>query len=208
MKRAAAHDGFAMRGRAFVGWVRWFLLVTGVLALTYVSVTLLRATLYQKAAAATLEEQVSSQEQRRVSQTPALAVTREGDVLGRIEIPRLGVRVAILEGTSSRTLRLGVGHITGTALPGSAGNIGIAGHRDTYFRALKDARANDEIQIQTAAGVSLYKVDWVKVVAPGDTEVLASSTESALTLVTCYPFYYIGASPKRFVVHAQRIEQE
>jgi sortase A len=197
-----------MRGRAFVGWVRWFLLVTGVLALTYVSVTLLRATLYQKAAAATLEEQVSSQEQRRVSQTPALAVTREGDVLGRIEIPRLGVRVAILEGTSSRTLRLGVGHITGTALPGSAGNIGIAGHRDTYFRALKDARANDEIQIQTAAGVSLYKVDWVKVVAPGDTEVLASSTESALTLVTCYPFYYIGASPKRFVVHAQRIEQE
>jgi sortase A len=129
-------------------------------------------------------------------------VAKEGDVLGRIEIPRLGVKVAILEGTTSQTLRLGVGHIEGTALPGENGNIGIAGHRDTYFRALKDIRTNDEIQIQTATGLSRFAVDSVQIVDPGDIGVLAPSAEPALTLVTCYPFHFIGAAPKRFVVHA------
>jgi sortase A len=124
-------------------------------------------------------------------------VAKEGDVLGRIEIPRLGVKVAILEGTTSQTLRLGVGHIEGTALPGENGNIGIAGHRDTYFRALKDIRTNDEIQIQTATGLSRFAVDSVEIVDPGDIGVLAPSAGPALTLVTCYPFHFIGAAPKR-----------
>lgn len=131
---------------------------------------------------------------------------KEGDVLGRIEIPRLGVKVVILQGTTSQTLRLGVGHIDGTALPGETGNIGIAGHRDTYFRALKDIRTDDEIQIQTATGLSSYKVDSVQIVAPDDTGVLAPSAGSAITLVTCYPFYFIGAAPERFIVHARRVD--
>ena len=114
------------------------------------------------------------------------------------------MKVAILEGTTAQILRLGVGHIAGTALPGEPGNIGIAGHRDTYFRALKDIRTNDEIQIQTATGLSNYEVDSVQIVAPGDIGVLAPSAESAVTLVTCYPFYFIGAAPKRFIVHARR----
>jgi sortase A len=113
--------------------------------------------------------------------------------------------VAVLQGTTSQTLRLGVGHIQGTALPGEPGNIGIAGHRDTYFRGLKDIRRDDEIQIQTAIGLDKYKVDWVQITVPSDGSVLAPTTESALTLVTCYPFYYIGAAPKRFVVHAHRL---
>ena len=131
-------------------------------------------------------------------------MAKEGDVLGRIEIPRLGMMVAILEGTKSRTLRLGVGHIKGTAFPGEPGNIGIAGHRDTFFRGLRDIRSSDEIQIQTANGLSRYEVDWVRIVAPETIGVLAPSPESAITLVTCYPFHYIGAAPERFVVHAHK----
>ena len=100
--------------------------------------------------------------------------------------------------------RLGVGHIEGTALPGEAGNIGIAGHRDTYFRVLKDIRRDDEIQLQTASGVARYDVDWIQITAPRDGDIVSPTSESALTLVTCYPFYYIGAAPERFVVHARR----
>jgi sortase A len=178
-----------------------FLFVVGALAVSYVALTLLYAKLYQEAAADALEKQISVPQQQKIS--PSRVAAKDGDVLGRIEIPRLGVNVAILEGTTSQTLRLGVGHIEGTALPGEPGNIGIAGHRDTYFRDLKDIRTNDEIQIQTATGLSRYEVDSVQIVAPGDTGVLAPSAESAITLVTCYPFHLIGAAPRRFIVHAR-----
>jgi LPXTG-site transpeptidase (sortase) family protein len=192
----------ATRSRLFLGWMRWFLFIAGALAVSYVALTLLRAKLYQKAADSDLNKRVIEQEQHKVSLPRA--VTKEGDLLGRIEIPRLGMTVAILEGTKSSTLRLGVGHIGGTALPGDPGNIGIAGHRDTYFRSLKDIRASDEIRIQTATGLSRYEVDWVRIVAPNDIGVLAPSAESAITLVTCYPFHYIGAAPERFIVHARK----
>ena len=129
---------------------------------------------------------------------------KPGDVLGRVDIPRLGISVAVLQGTSSQMLRLGAGHIEGTALPGEAGNSGIAGHRDTFFRGLRDIRRNDEIQFQTATGLFRYEVEWAKVVAPDDLSVLAPSTESALTLVTCYPFYFVGPAPNRFVVRAHK----
>ncbi|MFY9853302.1 MAG: class D sortase [Terracidiphilus sp.] len=193
-------QGFAMRGSVFLCWVRRFLFIAGTLAVLYVALALLHAKLYQDAAVNTLEKKTYAQEQLQVGRSQPVA--KEGDVLGRIEIPRLGLKVAILEGTTSETLRLGVGHIAGTALPGEAGNIGIAGHRDTYFRALKDIRVNDEIQIQTATGLSRFAVDSVEIVDPGDTRVLARSAESAVTLVTCYPFHFIGAAPKRFVIHA------
>ena len=204
MTRSPSLDITAMRSRAIVRWMRRILFIAGALATAYVAVTLLHAKLYQKAADSTLENQSRTQEQSNAIPMPAVA--SEGGVVGRIEIPRLGISVAILEGTTSRTLRLGVGHIAQTSLPGQPGNIGIAGHRDTYFRALKDTRTNDMILIQTAIGVTHYKVDWIRIVAPGDTGVLAPSMESALTLVTCYPFYFIGASPKRYIVHALRIQ--
>jgi sortase A len=136
-------------------------------------------------------------------ETPRPAV-KNGDVLDRLEVPRLGISVAVLQGTNSRVLRLGAGNIAGTALPGDLGNSGIAGHRDTFFHELKDIRQNDGIQLQTETGRFRYEVDWVKVVAADDLSVLAPSTESALTLVTCYPFQYFGAAPPRFVVHARR----
>jgi sortase A len=202
MTPALEPQGFAMRSRLFLRWTRTFFFLTGALAVSYVALTLLHARFYQEVANNTLEQQINAEEQHQAS--PSRTVAKEGDVLGRIEIPRLGMMVAILEGTTSKTLRLGVGHIEGTAEPGEQGNIGIAGHRDSYFRALKDIRTNDEIQIQTATGLSRYEVDSVRIVAPDDTEVLAPSAKSALTLVTCYPIHFIGPAPERFVVHAHK----
>jgi sortase A len=182
---------------------RYLFFITGILALGYVGLTLLDAGLYQVSAKRSLESQIQmAKEQTVIQSKPAAKV---GDVLGRMDIPRLGVSVAVLQGTNSRMLRRGVGHIEGTPLPGEPGNSGIAGHRDTFFRELKDVRKNDEIEFQTAAGLFRYQVDWVKVVAPDDTSVLNPSTEAALTLVTCYPFYFVGPAPNRFVVRASQV---
>ncbi len=190
------------RTQRFVRWSRRLLFTTGTLALAYVGFTLLDARLYQASAKRSLESQIQVEEEGKA--TPPKSAVKKGEVLGRMDIPRLGVSVAVLQGTNSRMLRLGAGHIEGTPLPGEAGNSGIAGHRDTFFRKLKDIRANDEIQLQTATGLFRYEVDWAKVVAPDDVSVLAPSTESALTLVTCYPFYLVGPAPKRFVVRAHQ----
>ena len=196
------HKLFAVRNQRFLRWTCLILLITGILALSYVAITLIGARTYQINALSILDKQILVENQQKAEKT--VLVIKEGDVLGHIEIPRIGVSVAVLQGTTSRTLRLGVGHITGTALPGEPGNIGIAGHRDTYFRALKDIRKDDEIHLQTAAGITKYEVDWIQTTSPSDVGVLAPTAESSLTLVTCYPFYYIGAAPKRFIVHAHR----
>jgi len=191
------------RTQRLLGWSRYLFFFTGTLALAYVGFTLLDARLYQVSAKQSLDNQIQVQKEQKIIR-PRPAV-REGDVLGRMDIPRLGVSVAVLQGTKYRTLRVGAGHIEGTPLPGEAGNSGIAGHRDTFFRELKDIRSHDEIQFQTANGLFRYEVDWVKVVAPDDISALAPSAESALTLVTCYPFYLVGPAPKRFVVRAHQL---
>jgi sortase A len=196
--------------RSFVRWSARLLLIIGMLALGYVGFTLLDAQLFQASAERSLESQIQVEREHIVSLSkPELRTVprpvKKGDVLGLMDIPRLGLSVAVLQGTTSRTLRLGAGHIEGTALPGEVGNIAIAGHRDTFFRDLKDIRPNDEIQLQTATALFRYEVDWVKVVDPDDLSVLAPSTESTITLVTCYPFYLVGPAPRRFVVHARQI---
>jgi LPXTG-site transpeptidase (sortase) family protein len=129
----------------------------------------------------------------------------EGDLIGRIKIPRVGVSALVLHGVGSRTLRRGVGHIPGTAQPDRNGNVGLAGHRDSFFRGLKDISKNDTIELTTLDGTFEYKVEWIKIVRPRDTHVLEDEGDAALTLVTCYPFYYVGSAPKRFIVRARRI---
>jgi sortase A len=202
MTGTAEQEGFAKRGSQFLRWTRRLFIITGILALSYVGLTLLNAKVYQKAAGHMLDQHIDAEEQHTVS--PSASAVKEGDALGRIEIPRLGLSVVVLQGTTSKTLLLGVGHMEGTALPGQAGNIGIAGHRDTYFRTLKNIRRDDEILLQTATGIAKYEVDWIQITAPGDGGIVLPSTKSALTLVTCYPFHYIGAAPERYVVHAHR----
>ena len=128
-----------------------------------------------------------------------------GGPLGRIEISSLGLTAMIQEGTGRQTLQRGVGHITGTALLGASGNVGLAGHRDTFFRKLRKIHEGDEITLTTLNGASLYRVDLISIVEPQDSAVLRDSGENLLTLVTCYPFSYVGPSPKRFIVRARQI---
>ena len=139
---------------------------------------------------------------------PALDTKIEGsrpapsEVLGRLDIPGLNLFAMVREGADASTLRRAVGHIPGTALPGEKGNVALAGHRDTFFRALRDIQVHDPIQFETPAGIYRYQVESTRVVGPREIQVLASSRAPTLTLVTCYPFYYIGSAPKRFIVRA------
>jgi len=123
-------------------------------------------------------------------------------VIGRLEIPNLHLTAMIQEGADASTLRRAVGHIPGTALPGRRGNVGLAGHRDTFFRALREIQVNDAIELQTQNGTYRYLVESLRIVGPRDVHVLASTGDESLTLVTCYPFYYVGSAPKRFIVRA------
>lgn len=124
-------------------------------------------------------------------------------LVGRLEIPDLHLVAMVQEGADARTLRRAVGHIPGTALPGLPGNVGLAGHRDTFFRPLRQIRVSDAIQLQTQNGTYRYRVQWTQIVGPRDVHVLSSTGGQSLTLVTCYPFYYVGAAPKRFIVRAR-----
>jgi sortase A len=123
-------------------------------------------------------------------------------VLGRLEIPNLHLTAVVREGADNRTLRLAVGHIPGTALPGGRGNVGLAGHRDTFFWALRNIQQGDAIELKTETQLYRYVVQSTSVVKPQDVQVLESSDKEILTLVTCYPFYYIGSAPERFIVRA------
>jgi sortase A len=130
------------------------------------------------------------------------------DPLAVLRITKLQLEVAVLPGTDDRTLDRGVGHIEDTAAPGTSGNTGIAGHRDGFFRGLKDIAAGDTIELDTLDGKSVYQVERTWIVEPEDVSVLDPTPSSALTLVTCYPFYFIGSAPQRFIVRAVRIGGE
>ncbi|HEX3532170.1 MAG TPA: class D sortase [Thermoanaerobaculia bacterium] len=134
---------------------------------------------------------------------PAPVKLEEGELVGRLEIPRLGLSTIVLEGVEAGTLRRGAGHIPGTVV-----NIGIAGHRDSFFRPLRDIGKNDIITLTTPEATYRYQVEWTRIVAPEETEVLADGGTPELTLVTCYPFSYVGSAPQRFIVRAQRIGDE
>jgi sortase A len=126
-------------------------------------------------------------------------------LIGRLEIPRLQLTAMVREGADGKTLHRAVGHIPGTALPGYAGNVALAGHRDTFFRELRNIKKDDTIEFETENGTYRYLVESTQIVGPRDVSVLAASNGQTLTLVTCYPFYYIGSAPKRFIVRAAQV---
>ncbi|HYM80647.1 MAG TPA: class D sortase [Candidatus Limnocylindria bacterium] len=144
-----------------------------------------------------------------VGSDPVAAATRaevrKSGLIGRIEIPRLGIRAIVAEGVANRTLDRAVGHLPATALPGENGNVGLAGHRDTFFRKLSGVRAGDRIRMTTPDGVFRYRVESVRIVKPDRTDLLHADGASRLTLVTCYPFRWLGSAPKRFVVTAKQV---
>jgi sortase A len=135
---------------------------------------------------------------------PSPEVGTDG-VIGRIEISRLGISTLVIEGTGEPSLRRAAGHIAGTALPGHPGNVGIAGHRDSFFRPLRNIHRDDIITLATLRGEYRYRVVSTKIVDPDDVTVLKADGEDVLTLVTCYPFYFVGSAPSRFIVRAQRV---
>lgn len=136
---------------------------------------------------------------------PAPLPLQNGDPIGLLEIPGAGISEIVAEGTDALTLRRGVGHILGTARPGEPGNVGLAGHRDTVFRGLRKLRLADRIILVTAGGSFEYAVEALQTVAPERTDVLDAGSRPTLTLVTCYPFDFIGPAPLRFVVRAREI---
>jgi len=126
--------------------------------------------------------------------------------LAVLEIPKIGLEVPVFEGTDDITLNRGVGRITGTARPGQGGNVGIAGHRDGFFRGLKDVVVGDRLELKTPVRTETYKVDQVRIVKPTDVQVLENRSVATLTLVTCYPFYFIGNAPQRYIVRATALD--
>jgi sortase A len=122
--------------------------------------------------------------------------------LAVLRIPALHLEVPVLEGTDAVTLNRGVGRIARTSLPGQRGNIGIAGHRDGFFRRLKDIRNGDAIELVTISGTDVFVVDQIRITSPADVSALRPKAKYSLTLVTCYPFYYVGPAPSRYIVEA------
>ena len=202
--------------RRILKWSQRALFACAVLLLGYCAFAVVDAWIFQKRESAELERLL--RDRRTASEvTPQTASTAspkaapaaaEGSLIGRIEIPRLLVSVVVVEGVAKTTLRRAVGHIPGTALPGERGNVGLAGHRDTFFRALKDVRVKDEIQLSTLQGNFKYQVVSLRIVEPENVGVLAPSGENVLTLVTCYPFYFVGPAPKRWIVRARQVSPQ
>lgn len=132
-----------------------------------------------------------------------------GEALGRLEMPRIGLAAVVFEGDSEETLRKGPGHVASTAWPsdepGDPGNCVIAGHRDSFFRLLRDAREGDLVRLVDASGTRLYRLDSRRIVAPGDVSVMGPTPDARLTLITCYPFHWIGAAPSRLVWAARPV---
>src|SRR4029079_2300001 len=125
-----------------------------------------------------------------------------GEVVGRLEIPRLSLSPVVFEGADPDVLERGAGHLPGSALPGDSGNTVLAAHRDTFFRPLRAIQVGDVVKIHTRPKNSVYVVQSARIVEPDDVDVLKPTSEPALTLITCYPFRYIGPAPERFVVRA------
>ena len=182
------------------------LLAIGAAFLGWCALTLLDARSYQSSHAAAFSRNVTPATLPLMPAAAPRAKVADGTAIGLIEIRRLGMTAIIGEGDGEATLRLAVGHIPGTAFPGGIGNVGLAGHRDTFFRSLSRIRVDDEIRVTGEGGVAfVYRVNSRAIVDPSDVSVLEAGPNASLTLVTCYPFHYLGPAPKRFVVRAGRV---
>ena len=146
--------------------------------------------------------------EKRISDYEQSLATHFAPTIGILRIPKIHLEVPLLEGNDDLTLNRGVGRVPGTANPGEKGNIGIAGHRDGFFRGLKDVGLGDTIALLTTTGVETYVVDNVAIVDPADVSVLGPRPRPSLTLVTCYPFYFVGSAPKRYIVQGSILDSD
>jgi sortase A len=195
--------------RRIVRWTQRLLFAVGLALLAWCAYVLLDTRIFQQAEDRRLDSLlcVSQETHRGASQTPspALRAAPAAGLIGRLDIPRLGLSVIVIEGVRASTLRRAAGHIPGTALPGQPGNVGISGHRDTFFRPLRNIRSNDVVTLTTLLGEFRYRVVSTSIVPPDNIAVLRPTETQILTLVTCYPFYFVGPAPSRFIVRAERV---
>jgi sortase A len=192
-------------------WCQYAFLALGLLALGYCAKSLTRSWLYQRWARQQVRKMpytaasstgFAAKQQKKTSSSGL----REMSPIARLEIPRVHISAMVAEGTSSRVLSRAIGHATGTALPGQPGNITLAAHRDTFFRHLRDVRWGDMIELKVQGHEYRYQVRFTAVVGPKETWVLKPTEKEALTLLTCYPFHFIGPAPDRFIIRARRIQ--
>jgi len=169
----------------------------GILAIVFVALISWNSVTFQSKAAKRLGSLKQLPVQKKIFQP--------GDPFGRISIPRLGVSAMVAEGVDETTLRHAVGHFPESAVPETPGTVALAGHRDTFFRGLANVRIKDLVLLETPSGKYQYEVVRTAVVGPQHVELVQPSSESDLTLVTCFPFHYIGPAPDRFIVQALRI---
>jgi sortase A len=199
-----------MRGRRTDRIVRWIergLVTAGVTCVLWAAATSLSAIVYQVTLSASLERRDHSRDRPGADRTaPGVRTPVAASApIGRLEIPRIGLSAAVAEGDDENTLKVAVGHLPDTPLPWQEGNTALAGHRDTFFRPLRSIQVGDEIYFAATYGTFRYRVTRYSVVEPDELWVLDPSPTAALTLITCYPFTFVGPAPRRFVVHAERI---
>jgi len=191
------------RMRAFPGFT-WTLLVFGLTCISWCGWVVAKERSFQVEASRALERELSSSPSQSASRAVANS-TVAPNLIGRLEIARVKLSAMVVEGDDEETLNVAVGHLPDTPFPWQSGNSALAGHRDTFFRPLKDVRVGDEIVLTSLHGELHYRVERTAVVDPQDLSVLRPSTKPTLTLVTCFPFFYVGHAPRRFVVQASRL---
>ncbi len=198
--------------RSALRCVQAVLIVFGIASLGYYVAVVLEQKRYQAQHTHLLNDRPSASR----SPTPhsllpnpenAKSALRAGEVVGRIEITRLGLAAVVRHGDDASTLKVAVAHVPGTVRPGDRGNAVLAAHRDTFFRPLRNVQRGDEIVMTTPEGKYVYRVTKTHVVSPADVWVMNNTPASVLTLVTCYPFNYVGNAPKRFIVHAAKVSE-
>jgi sortase A len=203
----------ARRRRSVLRAVAYLLVIAGGAAIGWCAAMIVDGQIAQWVARQQLEKTLSDADASLKQPylplaTRSLVTPDNGTPLAELVIPRIGLSVVVLQGSDEHTLRQGVGHIESTPLPGESGNVGIAGHRDSFFRPLRNVQVGDDIMLQTPAGNVHYRVSSYRIVDPSEVSVIHPTSDPVLTLVTCYPFYFVGAAPDRFIVRASLVDDQ
>lgn len=192
--------------KSALSWTQRLLLASSAVMLGYCAFVLGDSWLFQWRARQEFERRLRDIPAAKPAARQAAPASIEPDgLIGRIDIPRIGLSAVVFEGTDKLTLRRAVGHIAYTPLPGRPGNAGLAAHRDSFFRPLKDISNDDLITVTTLRAAYRYRVVSMRVVRPTEVSVLLPTGDEILTLVTCYPFNFVGPAPERFIVKAKRV---
>lgn len=189
-------------------WTERVLIAIGVALAVYCAAILVEARFHQTAALPSPPLVVTQTVLPGDSGEGKRPAPAAGVLLGRLEAPSVRLSTVVLEGSDDGTLSRGSGHIEDTPFPGQPGNVGIAGHRDTTFRALRRIHVGDALEYKTAGRLYRYRISKTMIVGPDDVYVLDPTPQPALTLVTCYPFEFVGHAPRRFIVRAELVGEE